>query len=162
MTKPTNEERREVATMLRELPADVCEVEGQWGTEGIVTECHDQTDYYMIHHALLGCLPAEHMHPCDYGELHARLADLIEPEPERTCRNLGGEDGTNYEHYDFGCSACGYAADISDPDYCPRCESIAAAARRIGCGRAALGRALRGGAREFRGRSVAFEEGGAE
>ena len=40
---------------------------------------------------------------------------------ERTCRNLGGEEGTNYELYDFGCSACGYCTDITEPNYCPYC-----------------------------------------
>lgn len=30
-----------------------------------------------------------------------RLADLIEPEPERTCRNVGGEE------WGFKCSECG-------------------------------------------------------
>ena len=40
---------------------------------------------------------------------------------ERTCRNLGGEEGTNYELYDFGCSTCGYCADITEPNYCPYC-----------------------------------------
>ena len=51
------------------------------------------------------------------------LADLIEPEPERTCRNLGGEEGTNYEYYDFACSYCGYCADVTEPNYCPYCRA---------------------------------------
>ena len=42
---------------------------------------------------------------------------------ERTCRNLGGEEGTNYELYDFGCSSCGYCADITEPNYCPYCRA---------------------------------------
>lgn len=41
--------------------------------------------------------------------------------PERTCRDIGGTDGTNAEHYDFGCSACGYCCDLPEPDYCPGC-----------------------------------------
>lgn len=128
--KPTNEERREVAARLRELPTDVYEVDEQWKQDGVDVECHDQTDYYMIHRALLGCLPADHMHPCDYEELHARLADLIEPELDRTCR-------MKYDrvHEDFVCSACGEWHDTAmyearDADdrlvfkpyrYCPRC-----------------------------------------
>ena len=59
----------------------------------------------------------------DWKGVCNRLADFIEPEPERTCRNLGGEEGTNYELYDFGCSLCGYCADITDPNYCPHCRA---------------------------------------
>ena len=96
---PTNSERREVAARLRELPIDMYEVEERWEAEGLVTDCHDQTDYSLIHNVLFGCLPAEHMHPCDYEELHHRLADLIEPE-ERTCRMEPTGDGS------VVCSAC--------------------------------------------------------
>lgn len=49
------------------------------------------------------------------------LAAFIEPEPERTCRNVGGEDGTNGEYYDFACSECGFCCDLPDPSYCPSC-----------------------------------------
>lgn len=96
---PTNDERREVAARLRELPIDMYEVEERWEAEGLGTDCHDQTDYFLIHNVLFGCLPAEHMHPCDYEDLHARLADLIEPE-ERTCRMEPTGDGS------VVCSAC--------------------------------------------------------
>ena len=48
----------------------------------------------------------------------ARLANLID---RPTCRNIGGEDGTNGEYYDFFCSACGFAASVTDPKYCPNC-----------------------------------------
>lgn len=69
------------------------------------------------------------MHPYDYEELHNRLADLIEPEPERTCHMVWVSDRDGYE-----CTACG---DVftDDPDddgrvsayaastfsYCPHC-----------------------------------------
>ena len=128
--KPTNEERREVAARLRMLPTDVYEVGKQWRHEGVETECQDQTDYYLIHQALFGCLPAEHMHLCDYKKVHARLADLIEPEPERTCR-------MEYDpvHCDYVCTACGEwhdtpTYDARDADdalvyrdyrFCPHC-----------------------------------------
>ena len=63
---PTNEERREVAARLRNLD------EGMWGSYS--------EEYEDLRWACL----------CDRGEyggmeLHERLADLIEPEPERTC-----------------------------------------------------------------------------
>lgn len=122
---PTNEERREVAARLRELPIDMYEVEERWEAEGLVTDCHDQTDYFLIHNVLFGCLPAEHMHPCDYEELHARLADLIEPE-ERTCRMKPTGDGS------VVCSACRteYTSRwLHDGEYveryCPNCGARA-------------------------------------
>lgn len=39
-------------------------------------------DYYQLHNVVMGCFPAENMHPCDYEDLHNRLADLIDPEGE--------------------------------------------------------------------------------
>jgi hypothetical protein len=121
---PTDEERRKVAARLRELPIDMYEVEERWEAEGLDTDCHDQTDYFLIHNVLFGCLPAEHMHPCDYEELHCRLADLIEPE-ERTCR-------LTYDtvHDDMVCSSCGAWLDMvayseletsGQMRYCPVC-----------------------------------------
>ena len=121
----TNDERREAAARLRELPSDMYEVEERWEAEGIDTDCHDQTDYYLIHDVLLGCLPADHMHPCDYEELHNRLADLIAPEPERTCRRVSKSvayrDGLAVESR-VVCSACGRALRArSVYRYCPNC-----------------------------------------
>lgn len=46
------------------------------------------------------------------------LADLID---RPTCKNLGLEEGTNGEGYDFFCSRCGFAADVTDPKHCPEC-----------------------------------------
>ena len=126
---PTNDERREVAARLRELPIDMYEVEERWEAEGLGTDCHDQTDYFLIHNVLFGCLPAEHMHPCDYEDLHARLADLIEPE-ERTCHDV------SFDSREFVCSWCGCHIDVLgieseptmwlggspiEPSFCPHC-----------------------------------------
>ncbi len=44
-----------------------------------------------------------------------------ESKSERTCHNFGGEEGTNGEYYDFGCSACGYCCDLPEPNFCPHC-----------------------------------------
>lgn len=55
--------------------------------------------------------------------MHEGVGDRLKYVPERTCRNLGGEDGTNYELYDFACSYCGYCADITEPNYCPNCRA---------------------------------------
>lgn len=128
----TNDERREVAKRLRELPTDMYEVEELWETKGLDTCCKDQTDYYLIHFALFGCFPADHMHPCDYKELHMRLADLIEPEHERMCSINADWYNGDLEHSVYRCSACGavmlddacYFDGSSDLDwfhYCPNC-----------------------------------------
>ena len=113
----TDAERRAVARRLRELPTDMYEVEELWEMKGLDTCCKDQTDYYLIHFALFECFPADHMHPCDYEELHTRLADLIEPEPERICHPIFGEcdlckwplrDGAIY------CDHCGARIEVVD------------------------------------------------
>lgn len=112
----TSDERRDMARKLRELPIDMYEVEEKWESEGLNTDCHDQTDYYLIYFVLFGCLPADHMHLCDYEELHTRLADLIEPEPERTCHLIEDEDGRT------ACSERGCTAlYMSSATYCPDC-----------------------------------------
>lgn len=43
---------------------------------------------------------------------------------ERTCRDFGGEEGTNGEGYDFACSACGWCGDITEPNFCPNCGAM--------------------------------------
>lgn len=61
----TNDERREVAARIRELRKHA------WDESSVFD--------------LLGCVVEEHGMD-DTDQLFARLADLIEPEPERTCR----------------------------------------------------------------------------
>lgn len=130
----TNNERREVAKRLRELPTDMYEVEELWETKGLDTCCKDQTDYYLIHFDLFGCFPADHMHPCDYEELHIRLADLIEPEPEpeRTCHIKLRDYTDSLGQKMYRCSECGALMtddacffegelDIDGFHYCPNC-----------------------------------------
>lgn len=59
------------------------------------------------------------------GDLFNRLADLIEPEPERTCGIdmpvIDWETGET----DYRCSSCGFSADPQDWAetyvYCPHC-----------------------------------------
>lgn len=98
-----------MARKLRELPIDMYEVEEKWESEGLNTDCHDQTDYYLIYFVLFGCLPADHMHLCDYEELHTRLADLIEPELERTCQMDKSEFADFAQEYEglHSCHKCG-------------------------------------------------------
>lgn len=112
----TNEERHEMARKLRELPTDMYEVEELWEMKGLDTCCKDQTDYYLIHFAIFGCFPADH----------------IEPEPERTCHiklyNCTDSLGQKMHR----CSECGALMtddacffegelDIGGFSYCPNC-----------------------------------------
>ena len=76
----TDDERREVAERLRGLNGNVSHVRRVYEAEGLSVFCDDQADYYQICDAVAGYLPAEHMHPCDYEELHDCLADLIDPD----------------------------------------------------------------------------------
>ncbi|MFR4568895.1 MAG: hypothetical protein ACLT5H_02075 [Collinsella stercoris] len=127
---PTNEERREVAARLRELPCIPSELD-QWKGRELFLEPsrYDEADYAQIHRILLGCFPADIMHPCDYEDLHTRLADLIEPE-ERTCHDV------SFDSREFVCSWCGCHIDVLDieseptmwlggspiePSFCPNC-----------------------------------------
>lgn len=112
-------ERQEVARKLRALPDDVYAALDEWEREGLIIETNrsDEADYSQIHNALFGCFPPDSMHPCDYEELHNRLADLIDP----VCEDFGGQEGTNGEGYDFACSACGWCGDVCEPSYCPNC-----------------------------------------
>ena len=56
-----------------------------------------------------------------YYNGHAIEVDGRKYVPERTCRDLSGEDGTVFEYYDFGCSECGFASCAVDAKFCPEC-----------------------------------------
>ena len=106
----TNEERREIAAKLRMLAS------------------HKAADEELVHDTL-GLYRGENIEGYDtYGVMH--LADLIEPEPERTCHKelMITEDyrGTEVEY--FGCSECGQWLSGTDcyglgdgPNYCENC-----------------------------------------
>lgn len=79
----SDKERREVARRLRGLNGNAMHVRRVYEAEGFSISCDDQADYYQTCDAITGYLPAEHMHPVDYEELHNRLADLIEPTCDR-------------------------------------------------------------------------------
>lgn len=114
MTMPTDEERREVASRLRDY-----ERLRTMFTESNVCAFSD-------------ALGAGYL---DWEQICARLADLIEPEPERTCRKLppfnSGDRYTLTAKYASGfeysetlayarCSECGthFCVDFA---YCPYC-----------------------------------------
>ena len=122
----SDEERREVAERLRELPSDTCAANKEWAMEGLLIDASigDEADYSQIHNAVLGCFPAEYMHPGDYEELHERLAELID---RPTCRNVADLDRES-----FKCSRCGFRVPdaaklvgtkggVVDFGYCPNC-----------------------------------------
>lgn len=95
----TSEERREIAARLRRFKTSD------------VSGCFQ---YLEKLDEIIGINDCE-----DTGE---RLADLIEPEPERTCRNMADE----YDGLEFVCSECTraiseyeYAPEIGE--FCPSC-----------------------------------------
>lgn len=98
---PTNEERREVAARLRSLK---------------FTFEDDLEDELSAFYDALECNPRQKRWETNP---YWFLADLIEPEPERTCRNVFPKDGIlpNHPETMFRCSECG--CDVQD------CESYA-------------------------------------
>jgi hypothetical protein len=99
---PTSDERRDVARKLRGItPIDLFGYESLYGG---------------ICNAVARCIGFD-KNPDSVGDFIYRLADLIDP----TCRDFGGEEGTNGECYDFACSACGYVCDLAEPRFCPNC-----------------------------------------
>lgn len=120
MQRVSDEERREVARRLRGIEAVQFD-------EGELVDC--------------GEVEAELGLASDDGAWYRledvqRLADLVEPAPERTCRNeadaLNEREG--FETYGFVCSECGYNELKKDADrvlclrlfdlnYCRMCGS---------------------------------------
>lgn len=96
----SDEERREVAKRLR--------------NGGIARNSEEAYVLLLSRIGIRPQLPAV----STYEDAMVRLADLID---RPTCRNLGLEEGTNGEGYDFFCSRCGFADDVVDPKYCPEC-----------------------------------------
>ena len=132
VARVTDDERREVAARLRELPSDTYAALKEWEEGGLFIDASlsDEADYSQIHNVALGCFPAEHMHPGDYEELHDRLADLID---RPTCFDTEGKDSKS-----FTCSACGFSEStlVVSPftlsfswvkpsyRYCPNCGAM--------------------------------------
>ena len=99
----TNEERRAVAARIRELRKHA------WDESSVFD--------------LLGCAVEE----CgldDTDQLFARLADLIEPEPERTCRMRDAHWDDGRRTWGCICSECGAKHERKSGkwmNYCPNC-----------------------------------------
>lgn len=121
----TDDKRHEIARKLRETSESAWSFRKELYDEGIELFCDDQADYYLICKAITGYIPAEHMHPCDYAELHKQLANLIELEPERTCRMVRDERYSEiYEGPMLRCTRCEAAVPeyfTGSYNYCPNC-----------------------------------------
>lgn len=120
MTKPTDEERREVAAKLRAKHRER-------NRPGVLVPQDAGMQVWDYLRDLEECLP-------DGDSAFTVLADLIEPEPERTCRiEHAYAKGSAWPH--AACSECGgslsyydtvdeYGEDSADTcPYCPFCGS---------------------------------------
>ena len=105
--KPTSEERREVARRLRD--------------EGLYASLMPRDQFFRWMFDVVDS-------PKTVASMTMHLADLIEPAPERTCRN----DSTKRGKGVFLCSECGVDLDIAEmgeedldafyePNFCPNC-----------------------------------------
>ena len=94
---PSNDERRQVAARLRSVSGAP-----EWATTACcIAECLGEHDYPLWD---------------DSKPLFNRLADLIEPEPERTCRIIWNETDETWE-----CDSCGGAVGFKEVCYCESC-----------------------------------------
>lgn len=102
---PTNDERREVAARLRQY------VDFDFG---------DSNPYWYLMKAVYGDVAIH-----DDNELFDRLAELLEPEPERACRPIlhGNEYGLHDMHCGDCCSLMLIQRDGTEewPIYCCQC-----------------------------------------
>ena len=106
---PTNEERREVAENLRDMTVCGCRYAEQF--------------YELLKETVMS---SSYLH--SFGDVANRLADLIEPEPERTCKMELVKSGPIYSVWRFSC--CGYEHSENMTDggatelpgtRCPKC-----------------------------------------
>lgn len=120
----SDKQRHEVAERLRELPSDTYAALKEWEDDGLFIDAslRDEADYSQIHNVILGCFPAEHMHPGDYEEIHERLANLID---RTTCRMEECTIDHGSRSWGMRCTACGKEFEHVKPGfgwrYCPNC-----------------------------------------
>ena len=110
---PTNDERRDVAARLRELDT---------------SRLYDGMDEVCALEDACGCDVGQDWQDM---ELKDRLAELIEPEPERTCKMELVKRGPIYSVWRFSC--CGYEHSENMTDggatelpgtRCPKCGAV--------------------------------------
>lgn len=117
MQRVSDEERRETAEKLRTMCMGGCRYAEQF--------------YELLKETVMNSWDFH-----EFGDVAERLADLIEPAPERTCRaEVRHCDGDGMECVYLVCSACGEtlqyreaAADDGEPDYelLPHCAGCGA------------------------------------
>lgn len=102
---PTNDERRQVAARLRELIKQYGMPNGERFYELLDRTLDDPSGYH------------------SYVSVTLYLADLIEPEPERTCQVIARHDGPNVYEHELSCGhSCEWVWD-GPPAFCPACGS---------------------------------------
>ena len=110
---PTNEERSKVAARLKEIDT---------------SRLYDGIDEICALEDACGCGVGQDWQDM---ELKDRLAELIEPEPERTCEILSFDNGLD-EDYDGSIYSyapptyylsCEHEAYYLKPNYCPECRA---------------------------------------
>ena len=104
---PTNDERRKVATRLRELDT---------------SRLYDGMDEVYALEDACGCGIGQDWQDM---ELKDRLAELIEPKPERTCSYVEHSDGV-YHYYQCSecqCEMAGWDFELYSPNYCMGCDA---------------------------------------
>lgn len=100
---PTNDERREVAARLREQKVwDIC------------------TDFEYCIGDICDAVFDDDGDLNDMFRLQSALADLIEPEPERTTTRHG-KFKTKYGNKVPLCECCGYSIGDKRYNFCPQC-----------------------------------------
>lgn len=110
---PTNEERREVARNIRD--ADLTKHASYY--EEVKGWDHVRATRFVLVSNLGSAIGIDKA-IFSIDDLKIRLADLIEPEPERTCENISNTG--------FLCSVCSFddfGTFAYKPNYCPNCGS---------------------------------------
>lgn len=106
---PTNEERREIASNLRKMVEEKNGIYNALDASPFANICSGLLIEYKVG-------PNDYAHCCD---VMLRIADLIEPEPERTCRvvsiavDIDGERMTDY--------TCCFNQPGWNNNFCPNC-----------------------------------------
>jgi hypothetical protein len=114
----TNEERREVAARLLEHARTA-----RWVSQACVLNyCIGEE---CVNFGIEGKFGIEGCEGC-FNKSLTRLADLIEPEAERTCRNEAAPSWHVFECSECGCVVCGGDERGHDSskgafNYCPNC-----------------------------------------
>ena len=110
---PTNDERRDVAARLRELDT---------------SRLYDGMDEVCALEDACGCDVGQDWQDM---ELKDRLAELIEPEPERTCNMELVKRGPIYSVWRFSCCGYEHSENVTDGGAtdlpgtrCPKCGTV--------------------------------------